>query len=76
MAKPTVKVVPAASKSIVKGFDVSKTENTDFLTTPRSQSPASERNSPDPSSREDSNRKGRKDTTVAALANKVSIIFF
>ncbi|XP_058806041.1 protein HBS1 isoform X2 [Phymastichus coffea] len=44
---PTVKVIPAASKSIIKGFDICATDS-DLLTTPRSQSPSSNRTSPDP----------------------------
>ena len=62
--RPTVKVVPAASKSIVKGFDVGSNENTDLLSvhseTPRSQSPSSDRCSPEISSKEDSSRREKK----------------
>lgn len=56
---PPVKVVPAASKTIVKGFDVSG-ENADLLRSPRTLSPSSERSSPDPSSRDYSIRKDIK----------------
>ncbi|OXU28568.1 hypothetical protein TSAR_004780 [Trichomalopsis sarcophagae] len=56
---PPVKVVPSASKTIVKGFDVSA-ENVDLLRSPRTQSPSSERSSPDPSSRDTSLRKESK----------------
>ncbi|XP_043501802.1 HBS1-like protein isoform X1 [Polistes fuscatus] len=45
-----IKVVPAGTSSIVKGFTVSGSENTGHLSphiqTPRSQSPCSEQNSP------------------------------
>lgn len=45
-----VKVVPAGTSSIVKGFTVTGSENTGHLSphiqTPRSQSPCSEQNSP------------------------------
>ncbi|XP_012279500.1 HBS1-like protein [Orussus abietinus] len=51
LASPGVKVVPAATKTIVKGFDLSGSENPDLLyprlESPRAQSPASDRNSPD-----------------------------
>ncbi|KAJ8668190.1 hypothetical protein QAD02_009853 [Eretmocerus hayati] len=60
VVKPAVKVVPAASRSIVKGFDVSASENSEFLTSPRSQSPSSGRCTPDPSSKDDTNRREKK----------------
>ncbi|XP_051172070.1 protein HBS1 [Leptopilina boulardi] len=64
LAKPAIKIVPAAARSIVKGFDLSGTENTELLhsriSSPRSQSPSSERNSPDIRRRDDSSFKEKK----------------
>lgn len=64
IAKPAIKIVPAAARSIIKGFDLSGAENTELLhsriSSPRSQSPSSERNSPDIRRRDDSSFKERK----------------
>lgn len=62
VTKPTtVKVVPAAARSVVKGFEVKGAENVDLLNprveSPRSQSPASDRYSPDPRRKDDSVQK-------------------
>lgn len=46
-AGTTIKITPAASRSVVKGFEVKNGENSDLLKTPRVQSPASDRGSPD-----------------------------
>ncbi|XP_012245707.1 HBS1-like protein isoform X1 [Bombus impatiens] len=46
-----VKIIPAGKRSVVKGFNISGTENTDLLNSrtesPRSQSPYSDYNSPE-----------------------------
>jgi hypothetical protein len=69
--KPTVKVIPATSKSIVKGFDVNATENIDNLTI-QSQNLNVDRNQ-DSIFKEDTNRKDKRQTTVANLVRKFII---
>ncbi|KAG7211450.1 hypothetical protein KM043_010734 [Ampulex compressa] len=67
----TVKVVPAGTRPIIKGFDLSGVENTDMLSpriqSPRSQSPSSERNSPVSKRKEDILLKERK--TLSSRTN-------
>ncbi|XP_043286328.1 HBS1-like protein [Venturia canescens] len=41
-----IRVTPAATRSVIKGFEVKNSENSDLLNTPRVQSPASDRSSP------------------------------
>ncbi|XP_029179113.1 HBS1-like protein [Nylanderia fulva] len=48
----TVKVVPAGTKPVVKGFDLSGVESADLLS-PRCESPSSNRNSPEAKRKED-----------------------
>lgn len=62
----TVKVVPAGTRPIVKGFDLSGIENTDLLS-PRCQSPSSDRNSPETKHKEDIIQKEKK-----ALSSKTN----
>lgn len=62
----TVKVVPAGTRPVVKGFDLSGVESTDLLS-PRCQSPSSDRNSPETKSKEDIVQKERK-----ALSSKTN----
>ncbi|XP_015127168.1 HBS1-like protein [Diachasma alloeum] len=56
----TIKVVPAATKTVIKGFNLSA-ESHEFLSprieTPRSQSPASLPHSPNPRRKDDSNKR-------------------
>ncbi|XP_033221611.1 HBS1-like protein [Belonocnema kinseyi] len=63
-AKPTIKVVPAAAHSVIKGFDLTGTENSELVNSriesPRSQTPNSERNSPNVRRRADSSYKEKK----------------
>lgn len=54
-----MKVVPAGTRSIVKGFDLSGVENTDLLS-PRCQSPSFNRNSPETKRKQDTIQKERK----------------
>ncbi|XP_032683269.1 HBS1-like protein isoform X2 [Odontomachus brunneus] len=62
----TVKVVPAGTRPVVKGFDLSGVESTDLLS-PRCQSPSSDRNSPETKSKEDIIQKEKK-----ALSSKTN----
>ncbi|XP_011495550.1 PREDICTED: HBS1-like protein [Ceratosolen solmsi marchali] len=63
--KPTVKVVPTTSKNIVKGFDVSVTENVNNLTI-QSESPCVVRNQ-ELKSKADSNRKKKGQASTVNL---------
>lgn len=55
-SQSAVKVVPAGTRSVVKGFNLSGADNANLLNprieSPRSGSPSSERNSPDPRRKE------------------------
>lgn len=62
----TVKVVPAGTKPVIKGFDLSGVENADLLS-PRCQSPSSNRNSPETKRREDIIQKEKK--TLSSKTN-------
>ncbi|XP_014470699.1 PREDICTED: HBS1-like protein isoform X2 [Dinoponera quadriceps] len=62
----TVKVVPAGTRPVVKGFDLSGVEGADLLS-PRCQSPSSDRNSPETKSKEDIVQREKK-----ALSSKTS----
>lgn len=61
-----MKVVPAGTKPIVKGFDLSGVENTDLLT-PCCESPSSNRNSPETKRKEDIIQREKK--TVSSKTN-------
>lgn len=62
----TVKVVPAGTKPVVKGFDLSGVENADLLN-PRCESPSSNRNSPETKRKEDIIQREKK--TVSSKTN-------
>ncbi|XP_072743332.1 protein HBS1 [Anoplolepis gracilipes] len=62
----TVKVVPAGTKPVVKGFDLSGVESADFLN-PRCESPSSNRNSPETKRKEDIIQREKK--TVSSKTN-------
>ncbi|GAB1863629.1 HBS1-like protein [Camponotus japonicus] len=62
----TVKVVPAGTKPVVKGFDLSGVENADLLN-PCCESPSSNRNSPETKRKEDIIQREKK--TVSSKTN-------
>lgn len=62
----TIKVVSTGTKPVVKGFDLSGTENADLLT-PRCQSPSSNRNSPEVKRKENIMQKEKK--TLSSKSN-------
>ncbi|KAL6423268.1 hypothetical protein ACFW04_010139 [Cataglyphis niger] len=62
----TVKVVPAGTKPVVKGFDLSGVENADLLN-PHCESPSSNRNSPETKRKEDIIQREKK--TVSSKTN-------
>lgn len=61
-----MKVVPAGTKPVVKGFDLSGVENADLLN-PRCESPSSNRNSPETKRKEDIIQREKK--TVSSKTN-------
>ncbi|XP_024946830.1 HBS1-like protein isoform X2 [Cephus cinctus] len=68
---PAVRVVPAATRSIVKGFDLSGSDNSDLVhsrisSSSRSQSPSSGQNSPDIKRKDDQNQKDKRTLIVSS----------